>query len=121
MASKEQIYAEQLKALGIYNEAFDSAIHELCILERELRRARSELKTKYPKDKYKAFSDPLYSTIRQLNTAILAYRDSLGLTPKGLQKLKGKLEAAPPAAKQETALSIVQNKYGNTRKSAPPA
>lgn len=120
MASKEKTYAEQLKALGVYNEAFDSAIHELCILERELRRARNELKQKYPEDKYKAFSDPLYSTIRQLQTSILAYRDSLGLTPKGLQKLKGRVESPAPTKSMETPLSLIQKKY-DARKSAPPA
>lgn len=120
MASKEKTYAEQLKALGVYNEAFDGAIHELCILERELRRARNELSKKYPEDKYKAFNDPLYSTVRQLQTAILSYRDSLGLTPKGLQKLKGKLEGAAPPMPKETALSLIQRKH-EARKSVPPA
>lgn len=120
MAKQERIYAEQLKALGVYNEAFDGAIHELCVLKRELRRARSELSKKHPKDKYKAFTDPLYSVIQRIETEVLAREDSLGLTPKGLLKLKGKLEAPPPAKPTETTLSIIQKKH-EVRKSTPTA
>lgn len=120
MAAKEIIYAEQLKSLGIYSEAFDGAIHELCIMERELRRARAQLKKTYKGDDYAAFTDPLYSTIRQLQTSILSYRDSLGLTPKGMQKLKGRIETETRSRTTETPLSRIQKKHEKPWKPVSP-
>lgn len=91
MASKEKIYAEQLDALGIYEPAFDSAIHTLCVLEREHARTMKAWKAT-AKDPQAAPSptDPLYAAILSQRREILTYRDALGLTPKGLQRLKGK-------------------------------
>lgn len=37
--AKEQQYIQQLTDLGVYDPAFDGAIHVLCIQERELSRA----------------------------------------------------------------------------------
>lgn len=116
MASKETEYAEQLKSLGIYDKAFEPAIHELCILERELSRARKQLKDKAGKDengkpKAPSYSDPLYASIRQIQTSILAYRDSLGLTPKSLKKLKGALSAEPAEAPQDNVLTLILNRH----------
>ena len=37
--AKEQVYIQQLQDLGVYDPAFDPAIHVLCIQERELSRA----------------------------------------------------------------------------------
>lgn len=39
--AKEQQYIQQLTDLGVYDPAFDGAIHVLCIQERELSRASS--------------------------------------------------------------------------------
>ena len=91
MASKEIIYDDQLKALGIYDPAFDGAIHTLCILERELSRTMKAWKsTAADKSAAPSVTDPLYSAILSQRREILTYRDALGLTPKGLQRLKGK-------------------------------
>ena len=91
MASKEKVYADQLKALGVYDPAFDGAIHTLCILERELSRTMKAWKaTAVDKNTAPSVTDPLYSAILQQRREILTYRDALGLTPKGLQRLKGK-------------------------------
>lgn len=111
MASKETQYAEQLKSLGIYDKAFDPAIHELCILERELSRARKQLKAKSKDGEPPSFADPLYAAIRQIQTSILAYRDSLGLTPKSLRKLKGMLSAEPAEAPQDNVLTLILNRH----------
>nr|DAL91785.1 MAG TPA: terminase small subunit [Caudoviricetes sp.] len=105
MATKEQVYIEQLTALGIYSPAFDGAIHTLCILERELSRTMKAWKaTAADKNKPPAVTDPLYSAILQQRREILTYRDALGLTPKGLQRLKGK-QREDSAAKSRTDIS----------------
>lgn len=120
--SKEQVYKKQLEDLGIYEEAFETAIKELCILERELARARRKLKAKHTGedrkvDDYAYFSDPLYGVIKQLQATVLAYKDALGLTPKGLKKLKGKGEDRRPApTSTETPLSLLTTRR-NERKS----
>lgn len=114
--SKEQVYKKQLEDLGTYEEAFETAIKELCILEREISRARRKLKAKHTGkdrkvDDYAYFTDPLYGVIKQLQATVLAYKDALGLTPKGLKKLKGKGEDKRPApASTETPLSLLTNR-----------
>ena len=40
--TKEQIYAEQMRDLGIYDKAFEPEIHTLAILEREHQRTMKE-------------------------------------------------------------------------------
>ena len=111
MASKENSYAEQLKTLGIYDPAFDPAIHELCILERELSRARKQLKAKSKNGEPPSFADPVYTAIRQIQTSILAYRDSLGLTPKSLKKLKGTCTPEPAEPPQDNVLARILNRH----------
>lgn len=88
--SKEQNYKAQLQELGIYEEAFDPAIHSLAILERELSRTMKAWKEAASDYDEPAQLHPLYSVIRNQRRDIADLRDSLGLTPKGLQKLRGK-------------------------------
>lgn len=93
-SGKELEYALQLQELGIYSPAFDGEIHQLCILERELSRARKEWKaTAEPPAKTPSFTHELYGVITQIQREILARRDALGLTPKALRRLRG--QAAP--------------------------
>ena len=87
--AKEQIYKQQLMDLGVYDPAFDPAIHVLCIQERELSRAMKAWKaTASGKDASPLITDPLYAEISKLRRDILARQDALGLTPKGLQRLR---------------------------------
>ena len=101
--SKEAKYRRQLESLGVYDEAFDPAIHTLCIQERELSRAMKAWKATAPnKDEAPSITDPLYLEISKLRRDILARQDALGLTPKGLQRLRknaapGSADAAPAA------------------------
>lgn len=97
--AKEQEYKQQLTEMGIYQKAFDPAIHELCILERQLSRVRRAWKATAPKGKTPSISDPLYAEIGKLQTTILTHRDALGLTPRGLHRLK-KTAAEDPAQQQ---------------------
>ena len=87
--AKEQVYKQQLQSLGVYDPAFDGAIHILCIQERELSRAMKAWKATAtsPKDA-PSITDPLYAEISKLRRDILARQDALGLTPKGLQRLR---------------------------------
>lgn len=95
--AKEQVYKQQLMDLGVYDPAFDPAIHVLCIQERELSRAMKAWKATAPgKDSAPSITDPLYTEISKLRRDILARQDALGLTPKGLQRLRK--NAAPCSA-----------------------
>lgn len=122
MASKEDVYKAQLIELGIYEPAYNSAIKELCMIERELSRARKNLKAKHTGpdkklDEYAYFTDPLYGVVKQLHASALAYKDALGLTPKALKKLKGQSDRGRQSPMQtETPLSLLVNKR-NERKS----
>ena len=100
--SKEATYRQQLQDLGVYDPAFDPAIHVLCIQERELSRAMKAWKATAAKDQAPLITDPLYQEIAKLRRDILARQDALGLTPKGLQRLRknmgtGSGDATPPA------------------------
>lgn len=95
--SKEATYRQQLESLGVYDPAFDPAIHVLCIQERELSRAMKAWKATAPsKNDPPLITDPLYQEIAKLRRDILARQDALGLTPKGLQRLRK--NAAPASA-----------------------
>ena len=94
---KEQVYKQQLISLGVYDEAFDPVIHVLCIQERELSRAMKAWKASAPDPKAApSITDPQYEVICKLRRDILARQDALGLTPKGLQRLRK--NAAPASA-----------------------
>lgn len=95
--AREDEYKSQLVALGIYDPVFDAEIHMLCILERELSRTMKAWKATAAPDpdnpgKRLAPSvlDDHYAVIKTLRDDILKHRESLGLTPKGLKRLRGK-------------------------------
>lgn len=109
---KELEYQKQLESLGIYSPAFDGEIHQLCILERELSRARKEWKATVPPKKTPSFSHELYGVITQIQREILARRDALGLTPKALRKLKGNLDlGGETPAEDKTVLGFILAKH----------
>ena len=117
MARKEDIYRKQLESLGIYDPAFDGAIHQLCILERELSRARKQWAATSPNGAAPSLSHPLYAVITQLRRDILAHRDALGLTPKALKRLVGELDFGREATNDEppTVLGFVLGKQNADR------
>ena len=89
--AKEAVYTPQLQELGVYNPAFDSEIHMLCIQERELSRAMKAWKATAPtKNDAPLITHPLYQEIAKLRRDILARKDALGLTPNGLRRIRGK-------------------------------
>ena len=104
--SKEVIYRQQLESLGVYDPAFDPAIHVLCLQERELSRAMKAWKATVPKDQAPQIADPLYQEISKLRRDILARQDALGLTPKGLQRLR---KNAAPASSDAAPITGTPN------------
>ena len=114
--AKEQVYKQQLMDLGVYDPAFDPAIHVLCIQERELSRAMKAWKATAPsKDASPLITDPLYAEISKLRRDILARQDALGLTPKGLQRLRKNAaptsgDAAPIAGTPNQGFSALMNR-----------
>lgn len=112
--AKEQTYKQQLMDLGVYDPAFDPAIHVLCIQERELSRAMKAWKTTAAKDEAPSITDPLYAEISKLRRDILARQDALGLTPKGLQRLRKNAapssgDAAPIAGTPNQGFAALMN------------
>ena len=105
--AKEEVYKQQLQSLGVYDPAFDGAIHILCIQERELSRAMKAWKATAPdKNSAPSITDPLYAEISKLRRDILARQDALGLTPKGLQRLR---KAAAPASSEPAPIAGTAN------------
>ena len=117
--AREQIYREQLQALGVYDPAFDPEIKTLAQLERRLSRAQKAWSATAPAGGKPSFLDPHYAVIVQLEDKILAHREALGLTPKALRRLKGAYyetvrvgELAPdPAPENVTVLDLVREKF----------
>ena len=104
--AKEQTYIRQLQDLGVYDPAFDPAIHVLCIQERELSRAMKAWKKTAERDQAPLITDPLYQEIAKLRRDILARQDALGLTPKGLQRLR---KNAAPASSDAAPIAGTPN------------
>lgn len=87
--TKEQVYREQMKALGIYEEIFEPEIRTLCRIEREYTRAQKAWSATAPPGGKPSFLDDHFQVIQKLRAEILQHREALGLTPKALRKLTG--------------------------------
>lgn len=98
--TKEQIYKAQLTELGIWEDAFAPEVATLAQLERELTRAKKAWSATAPAGGKPDMLDPLYAVIIGIRKEILAHRETLGLTPKALRKLRG----APPPGPTEQDL-----------------
>lgn len=104
--TREQKYAEQMKALGIYQEIYEPEIRMLAGMERELQRL-----TKRWRDDGSHIGGKSYEAILTLRRDILSHRDALGLTPKGYNRIKPKDTAPPlPAGTGATVLELIQKK-----------
>lgn len=91
--TKEQKYTDQLRSMGIYQKAFDNAIHTLAVMERELSRVDKQWR-KVPEDE--RYTHALFAVRTALRKDILAHRESLGLTPKGYKRLRPEAKTPPP-------------------------
>ena len=112
MATREQIYRQQLKALGIYDPAFEPLITDLAQMDRRWTRAKKEWAATAPPGGKPSFLDPTYTALTQIERDRRALREDLGLTPKALRKLRG----APDAPVQQdliaTRLQAIADRVG---------
>ena len=97
--TKEQIYREQMQALGIYEEIFEPEIKTLARVEREYTRAEKAWSATAAPGGKPSFLDPHYAIIQRLRSEILQHREALGLTPKALRKLTGAAGIEAPEQK----------------------
>ena len=94
--TREQIYTQQLKGLGYWQEAFAPLVKELAQAERQRTRAQKAWSATAPPGGKPSFLDPHWAIIQELDKKVLAYREALGLTPKALRRLTGTAEPAAP-------------------------
>ena len=117
MATLDQTDTAQMKELGIYQPIFDPEIRTLATLERDLQRLTKRWKTAGCPTvsfdaKGSATSDKTLDAIMSLRREILAHRDALGLTPKGLNRLRARLatgDADEDREKRPTPLELVRS------------
>ena len=95
--TREQVYTQQLKDLGVYEPAFDPLIKDLAKAERRRTRAEKAWSATAPPGGRPSFLDPHYQVVAQLDREILGYREVMGLTPKSLRRLRGAADAAGDA------------------------
>ena len=112
MATREQIYRQQLKALGIYDPAFEPLITDLAQMDRRWTRAKKEWAATAPPGGKPSFLDPTYTALTQIERDRRALREDLGLTPKALRKLRGAAEATVPEDLIATRLQAIADRVG---------
>lgn len=107
MATKEQKYAKQLEAMGIWNEAFAGAVHDLAILEREQSRTRKAWAATAEDGQAPSPLDEHYQLILQQGRDILRLREALGLTPKSYRRLRGDQTPERPRDEKRDAPTVL--------------
>ena len=112
MATREQTYAAQLKALGVYDPAFEPLIRDLAKAERRRTRVEKAWAKTAPPGGKPSFLDPHWQIITQLDREILIYREAMGLTPKSLRKLRGSPEPAAPQDLIAERLNTIAERVG---------
>ena len=92
--TKEAVYREQMKALGVYHEIHEPEIKTLAKIERQITRAEKAWSaTASPAGSAPSFLDPHFAIIQKLRSEALQHREALGITVKALAKLTGGVEA----------------------------
>ena len=93
MGRKEQ-YIAQMKELDSYEPAFLPAINDLITTEHEYSRAMKAWREDAKRRNAPALtSDVAYSEVLRLRKEVSGQREALGLTPRGLQKIRGRSSA----------------------------
>lgn len=87
-ANRKTRYIEQLRGLGIWDDAFTGAVDDLVTLEKELSRTRKAWRETADAGEKPSMLDEHYQLILQQGREIARLRDALGLTPKALRRIK---------------------------------
>lgn len=93
--TREQTYTQQLKDLGIWEDAFAPMVKELAQIDRRRTRLQKAWAASAPPGGKPSFLDPHYALIVQAERDALAFREAMGLTPKSLRRLRGTVPEAP--------------------------
>lgn len=105
--TREQIYTQQLKDLGIWEDAFAPMVKELAQIDRRRTRLQKAWAATAPTGGKPSFLDPHYALIVQAERDALAFREAMGLTPKSLRRLRGQpTAAAGPTAADEISAKL---------------
>lgn len=87
--TREQLIADKMREAGTYDPIYDEEIHVLAGMERDLKRALSRWKAKAERGGEDGdFNSPLWPVVQSLRKDVLSHYDSLGLTPKGMKRLR---------------------------------
>ena len=113
MPTREQIYREQLTALGIYDPAFEPLITDLAQMDRRWTRAKKEWAATAPPGGKPSFLDPTYTALVQIERDRRALREDLGLTPKALRRIRGTPEAPVPQDLIATKLQAIADRVSS--------
>lgn len=98
--TKEQVYREQLQALGIYHEILEPEIKAVARVEREYTRAQKAWSaTASPAGSAPSFLDPHYAIVQKLRAEGLQHREALMTMAKTLAKLTGTAGVEAPEQK----------------------
>ncbi len=98
--TREQMIKTKMQEAGTYDHIYDEEIHVLAGMERDLKRALSRWKSPAERGGDAGdFGAALWPVVQQLRKDVLAHYDSLGLTPKGMRRLKSAV--APDGAAQQ--------------------
>ena len=85
--SKEADYRARMEALGIWDEAFSGAVHDLCMMERDQAKTRTAWRAALAEEK-RLEAEGLAELLMNQDKAIQSHRDALCLTPKALRRLQ---------------------------------
>lgn len=86
---REDAIADKMREAGTYDPIYDEEIHVLAGMERDLKRAMSRWKGKVEcGGEGGDFNSPLWPVVQSLRKDVLSHYDSLGLTPKGMKRLR---------------------------------
>ena len=97
-----------MKELGVYHPVFDPAIHTLAMMEREHQRTVKAWKASGSR-----VDTDIYQAVERQRRDILAHRDALGLTPKGLKRLRPSAAPDPQVTseRKENVLELIRSKF----------
>ncbi len=98
----EERYKAQMERLGTWDEAFAPTVKDMCQLEREIRRTQNAWKATAEDGKHPSPLDDHYTLLRKLRQELQDYRETLGLTPKGLRRLRPGAIAQEPERPEAT-------------------